>query len=844
MKKLLFPAISILMLASCTDSDLEGPGQSGRNISFDVSENVVAGSRAAAGSVTLGKAIALENGDESLFLSPKVTQGIDIEESRSTIVNSQTISNFGVYAALKSTGEPYMVNVEVTRENLWAPAQEYLWPGQDALEFTAYSPYQSAPTLNASGEPQIFWQTPADVADQQSLMWAEPTEASASPCALQFHNALTAVRFVAGSELAPCAVESLTLSGIPAEGTLNAATGAWTDVDAPADFAVNPSRTLIAADGSDYVAPGTSLTADDETFLMIPGTLPDDAAVALTLEIDGKEQTFTASLAGAEWRAGTTVTYSVSAKPDAAGLTLEVLGKLETEYPGQTAPFAVRSALVTADGDSTNVSWTAEFVDADGNPLGARPDWILSFPQSGSGHDDLTTSTRLQDLTFIKLSPESQKLQQAADVNQTSGNTPYNLANSTGAAADQNTANCYIINAPGQYSFPLVYGNAIKDGADNKSAYTSTSHNSMALKNFVNHLGNGITSPYIYENSGCTPADAILIWEGRLDLIRDVKLSADGQRVTFSVPASNIRQGNAMIAVRDSKGTVMWSWNIWVTDYQPASDNVTYTDSSGKTHHYYTRNIGRIMGGDITKFPHCETYVKFTQTNVPDGLEPLSTIIPFTQTGITVETTDYYNFYQWGRKDPIKSAVKEWFDANHYELKIIKIHDLPTIAAGQNYIPTFIQNPDVFFTASHEQKFSYSNLWNSSLNTSDNVKTIYDPSPVGAKVPVNNGLLDIALDTSLPKTLQAASTGTGTMGLNIQLPSGSALFLDELGYRSGASGTDASGIGMIGTIWLAQTPTASSTAKTEARCLVVNQSTLQQNSNPRTHGFGIRPTLD
>lgn len=846
----LFALVSTLLpaLSACSDQELGGPGADSRVIRFDVATatDEAAASRSGSRKSTCGEAIAMTSGAETLYLTPEVREGIhqSAVSSRSSVVTTETIENIGVYAGLVSNGATYMENVEVTRENLWSPEREYLWPGKDALHITAYSPYSDATELNSNSEPVISYQTPAEVADQVSLLWAEPVEASASPCALHFHNALTGIRVIAGGELAPCTVREIRLNGIPSAGTLNAATGEWSSVSTPASFAVEPEITVNAASGSAYVAPGTPLMAADETFLMIPGELPDGAEIALTLEFNGESRNFTASLAGATWKAGTTVTYRLSAKPDASGLTLEVIGKLETEYPGQTVPFLVRSALVSAAGDSTEVAWKAEFIDDDGNTLDERPDWILTFPQEGSGHNDLKASTRLQDLEYIKLSPESQTLQNTPDINLTSGNTPYNLANSTGAAQDQNTANCYIINAPGEYSFPLVYGNAIKNGADNKEAYTSTSHNSMALKTFVNHLGAPITSPYIYNNAGCTPADAYLVWEGRLDLIRNVALSADGQRVTFSISAKNIRQGNAMIAVRDKTGEIMWSWNIWVTDYRPESDMVSYTDGSGLEHKFYTRNIGRIMGGDITKFPHCATKVRFTQTDVPDGMEPLSTVVDFTQTGITVETADYYNFYQWGRKDPIKSSLKEWFNAEHYELKSIRVEYLPTISSGENHIPAFIKNPDVFFLADHSQSFFFSNLWNSSLNSKDNVKTIYDPSPAGAKVPLDNGLSAIIKDTSVTKSYGAAATGSGAMGLYLTFASGTQMFLPELGYRSGSSGSDASGIGTLGTLWLAQTPAQASTAKTDARCIVVQQAQMQQNTNPRTHGFGVRPVME
>ena len=50
-----------------------------------------------------------------------------------------------------------------------------------------------------------------------------------------------------------------------------------------------------------------------------------------------------------------------------------------------------------------------------------------------------------------------------------------------------NTANCYVVTHPGYYKFPLVYGNAIKNGATNAIAYGSST--------FVNHLGNQISDP-------------------------------------------------------------------------------------------------------------------------------------------------------------------------------------------------------------------------------------------------------------------------------------------------------------------------------------------------------------
>jgi hypothetical protein len=75
--------------------------------------------------------------------------------------------------------------------------------------------------------------------------------------------------------------------------------------------------------------------------------------------------------------------------------------------------------------------------------------------------------------------------------------------------AERNTANCYIISSTGSYKFPIVYGNGIKDGKINQDAYTKNSSTYSA--DFVNHLGNVITSPFIELNQNCTISSAGLL---------------------------------------------------------------------------------------------------------------------------------------------------------------------------------------------------------------------------------------------------------------------------------------------------------------------------------------------
>lgn len=57
-----------------------------------------------------------------------------------------------------------------------------------------------------------------------------------------------------------------------------------------------------------------------------------------------------------------------------------------------------------------------------------------------------------------------------------------------GNTTSQNTANCYVVKEAGTYKFPCVYGNAIKNGATNATAYLN--NGGTYSHNFVNYAGN------------------------------------------------------------------------------------------------------------------------------------------------------------------------------------------------------------------------------------------------------------------------------------------------------------------------------------------------------------------
>ncbi|MBD5356886.1 MAG: fimbrillin family protein [Bacteroides sp.] len=853
--KVVSVGIMAVTAVACTDTAFDAPLSSQREIQFDVSISDKWNSlndATRSSELTIPKVITLSSGEKTLYLVPTVEEGISISAPTSTTRGIQTsgdnITDFGVFASVvgSESGPDYMYNEEVTSERNWTTLHNYLWPGEGELHINAYSPYTGAPTTEgitslpsptAVGNLKIDYTVPAEVAKQQDLMWSNPCDASASPCDITFNHALTAIRFSAGSELAPCTVKEIAIKGVANTATLDLETGEWTTPTGSASYSVSPNLSLSATEGSEYVAYGTPIIDSDNTFLLMPQDLDADASVVLTIDTNGTETTLEASFDGQMWIPGKTITYHLSADPNQEVLVLDVTGDFASTYTGGTDNFAVTSNLIKG-GQTIPVKWIAEFVDDNGIVID-RPDWITDMTDSGEGNSDCTAHTIIQEPIFNQLSQQSQILQNAADINSTSGNTPYNLSSSTGQATIENTANTYIINAPGKYSIPLVYGNAIKNGATNSSAYTSSSHNRYALKNFVNHLGNAITDPYIYNNSGCEPAEVMLIWEDALSLVRNVSLSSDKKSIEFDVPQNSIRQGNALIAVYDKDGSIMWSWQLWITDYTPANETIGI-NVSGKTHNIYTRSIGDIMGGDITDFQPRSVKVRFTQTDVPEGLEPLQKIVDFTQTGITISTPDCFTYYQWGRKDPMMSEMMQWYDKDHKEITSLKLNNIKNdLPDGQTIEQYWILTPNIFWESEHQFNFQYTNLWNTNLSESSPIKTIYDPSPLGSMVPLRTIFRSIIEDGTL--TIESTATASRKIGYYFTLSDGEVYF-PLFGYREGTSG-GIGNVGIAGEYW-----SSYSVNRSESAALVLKAIDQKAPANieqePRAHGFGVRPMLE
>ena len=72
--------------------------------------------------------------------------------------------------------------------------------------------------------------------------------------------------------------------------------------------------------------------------------------------------------------------------------------------------------------------------------------------------------------------------------------------NAGNSRTSRTTANCYLVHAPGTYKIPLVYGNAIKNGAVNTEAFNPTgTSGTYFLKPFITFI---IVSTSLADNDG------------------------------------------------------------------------------------------------------------------------------------------------------------------------------------------------------------------------------------------------------------------------------------------------------------------------------------------------------
>lgn len=217
------------------------------------------------------------------------------------------------------------------------------------------------------------------------------------------------------------------------------------------------------------------------------------------------------------------------------------------------------------------------------------------------------------------------------------------------------TANCYIVSREGMFCFDAVKGNGKESLID------------------------AISAEVVWEtfNSSVQPAVG--------DIVSDVELK--NGKVRFRTTG---KKGNALIAVVSSSNTILWSWHIWSTDYNPDEGFDVYSG------HEDIRMMNRNLGA-LDSAPGEGSIGLIYEWGRKDPFMGSSSLTSYVQFGVTCTFPDC--------KTSTSTIGTEQYAVEH-----------PT-----QYIIANSQNQDWLY-------ISNSQAWSSE-------KSIYDPCPSGWKVP-------------------------------------------------------------------------------------------------------------
>ena len=293
--------------------------------------------------------------------------------------------------------------------------------------------------------------------------------------------------------------------------------------------------------------------------------------------------------------------------------------------------------------------------------------------------------------------------------------TGLNLSSATNLSSSA-SANCYIISKAGLYKFKTVKGNSSES------------------------VGEVASASILWETFGTseTPESC--------DLIKAFCYN-DGY-IAFQT-AETFKEGNALIAAKDARGTILWSWHIWLTD-QPQGQ--VYYNNSGTM---MDRNLGAISAtpGDVGAL----------------GL-----------------------LYQWGRKDPFLGSSSN--SSSTVAKSTITWPSAVKSTSSTGTISYATANPTTFIGYNSSNKDWYytgsSSTDNTRWTTSDKSKSIYDPCPAGWRVPDggSNGVWSKAKGSSSYFDYSYDSTNEG-MNFSGKFGSASTIWYPASGCRSGYDGS-------------------------------------------------------
>ena len=913
----LFVGSIALSMVSCADDDLGNnlsDGDKEAIVQFEITdaqeEALSKYNASTRGAITAGlsdkdlegkKLEAQSNKNLNVCLIETTVEGVNpvVTDAR-TRANIIDLNSFGDFSSTGLRGttqsnikEEWFIDAKTKKNGELYTQIPWSWQKPYGCFFAVYpelNTYKNKMKINkpdANGFPSVEFEIETDVRKQVDLMTAcsgnvqYATRFQAPRTSLKFRHALTAIRFAVGQNLSfDKTIKQISLKNVLLKskyvisnqyngtGAKWISTGYDTRGDATLDglnYKTNENPNSIVRDRSTFPNENSrdiTKLNDNYTFYMIPQELDNKVTAEITFT---DNTTISVPLKGS-WKEGTTRTYKLSNQNSSWVYSITSDSPSAVAYNAtSTGNYGITSFREAPDGTKKPVAWKVIGYSEDNGITWTttKPAWLKSLTkESGNGGTaaEQGTATLGTDIVDL-LAKRNKELQDAKALG--SAAKPYNLSNSTGEAQVQNTANCYVISAPGYYMIPLVYGNAIKNGGTNTSAYKSSlDPKSNILAEFVDHTGAPINDPWIEKtnnnaNNGINGAQIVWADEANLVNLASDPIYRDGSGnafVKFEVTKANIKSGNAVIAVKKGN-TIVWSWHLWFAP-KNALDKIPVTNKQNKVYNFTNETLGwkptKCIG---TSYSTPRTVkVKVEQTIANNGIKQESVFTITQNAGIT-ERTGITTFYQWGRKDAFPGT-----DANingHFNKN----------AGDQIYMQNIIQNPGNFYTVGFSNNgvlnpnsglvkyYYFYNLWSinnkksveqNQLNDVSVVKTIYDPCPVGFNVPANDAFTGFTANGLNEGNMNVDGTNReetfkANFGHNFWTNSNknATIFFPASGYRGCVDG-NLYYVNKFGEFWLADPQGA-----TNGFVMGIQfDKIFPLFRNIRTYGFAVRPVAE
>lgn len=678
------------------------------------------------------------------------------------------------------------VNCSKTPEGKWRPDQKQKWAGAAYdMKFFAVHGEKGSNFIRQTGSgdwPSYEVTLSEDYTTQPDFLAATTgvlAGNSKEPVKLAFKHKMSAVQILVDDVtpqgydgIEPFLIENIELKDCATKATYNAATDSWS-VSQKGSHTYRNINFIV--DGKKSI--GSPIFKSEfqkmHALYLIPQQTAGTEQLILACKSVGKDKFKTdfsklsinlnKVLRNHQLKAGSTLTIKIS--PDGRAFK----DNLQVNYPVRVFPaqgsspndrkftFTVKSWRVYKDGSTYPLPWKSTFnYNNEKEYVDSPPGWIFDITREGPGSMVGNEGVGAMHINKEYLSRASDVMRSRPSVG--TREKPFNLARGEQSYDDLgSTANCYVVDCPGWYCFPLVFGNGYVNGVENQYAlypkdvqglwygdnytlkWASDDKSKRIEKAYIPAHYNKLYGLGSKDYNKYIEGIAVLEWQDFPGLVSYVhrayfpdKTGVDREYIVFYVDKHTISEGNAVLSLKqfdlskyipsydlenlwakrfDDVPSV-WSWHIWITDIN-LHELAEVRKTSGTDHNQILKKpLGYCHPYSVQSLPR-RVNIKYTA-----GTQTVNVLIG--QQAVPNAGASYGGNnlqYQFGNKNPYIGALgsgggnaKTMYDGYGNEITL-KIKDHSWGIAGEATVREMITWPTMFLTNSRKL-LDMNNPWN------------------------------------------------------------------------------------------------------------------------------------